>query len=267
MRFAFFPGCRVSFDYPEIEVAVRRSLELLGAELEDISGFSCCPSYDTVLSFDRITSITLTARNLAIAEESGLDILTPCCECYSVFHYAMHKLRDNDLLSRVNGTLVRFGKVYRRRARVYHVLDAYNSLLMKKRSGRVERLEKVAAIHTGCHLTWPKKYMKISYSDVLVEVLRRIGVEVVDYSRSDYFCGKGSLRVMDPATSLEFVEKIVRSVAEETDAEMIVTPCPGCRERLESGQKRLYEEDRIERVYPVYHVSQVVLMSLEGGGK
>ncbi|WP_456478090.1 heterodisulfide reductase-related iron-sulfur binding cluster [Geoglobus ahangari] len=262
MRFAFFPGCRVAFEYPEVEVAVRGSLESLGVELVDFSSFSCCPAYDTVMSFDLLTSLTITARNLAIAEEKGLDLLTPCCECYSVFRYAMWKLEDDELLGEVNRTLVRFGKVYRRRAKVFHVLDVYDRVL--KRS-RLRKLGSKAAIHTGCHLTWPGRFVSEGYQEMLEGILKRVGVEVQEYSRMDYFCGKGSLRLLDPKTSLEFVEVIVRSVAAETEAEFIVTPCPECRERLESGQKRLFEEDRIEKIIPVYHISQVVMMSLEGG--
>lgn len=264
MRFAFFPGCRVSFSYPEIELAVRKSLEALGVELQYFEGFSCCPAYDTLLSFDKVTSLTLTARNLAIAEEYGLDMLTPCCECYSVFQYTIYKLKDDELLSRINSTLVKYGKVYRRKARVYHVLDAYSNLIVKKRPKKLRKINLTAAIHTGCHLTWPKKYMLADYGNTLRNVLERLGLSVAEYSRADHFCGKGSLRMLDPATSLEFVEKIVKSISEETDAEIIVTPCPECRERLESGQKRLYEEDRISKVYPVYHVSQLVSKALEG---
>ncbi|NOY11804.1 MAG: hypothetical protein GXO67_06970, partial [Archaeoglobi archaeon] len=109
------------------------------------------------------------------------------------------------------------------------------------------------------------RFVSEGYQEMLEGILKRVGVEVQEYSRMDYFCGKGSLRLLDPKTSLEFVEVIVRSVAAETEAEFIVTPCPECRERLESGQKRLFEEDRIEKIIPVYHISQVVMMSLEGG--
>ena len=264
MRFAFFPGCRVAFKYPEIEVSVKRSMEVLGVELEYITGFSCCPAYDTLLSFDRTAALTLTARNLSIAEEMGLDILTPCCECYSVFQYAIHNLRDNDLLTRVNGTLVKYGRMYRRKAKVYHVLDVYSDVMARKRPKKLKKLDTVAAVHTGCHLTWPKKYMRTDYSETLTGILERLGVRVENYSRMDYFCGKGSIRMLDPATSLEFVERIIKSISEETGAEIVVTPCPECKERLESGQKKLYDEDRISRIYPVYHISQIVSMALEG---
>ncbi|MFW9803432.1 MAG: heterodisulfide reductase-related iron-sulfur binding cluster, partial [Candidatus Thorarchaeota archaeon] len=54
--------------FPNLEKSIRVVLPLLGVELEDLEGASCCPAPGVVRSFDEPTWLALAARNLALAE-------------------------------------------------------------------------------------------------------------------------------------------------------------------------------------------------------
>ncbi|MBD3235911.1 MAG: hypothetical protein GF330_04345, partial [Candidatus Eisenbacteria bacterium] len=80
-RAAFFPGCLIPIKYPQLELAVRRTLPRVGVEIVDLEGFACCPDPIFFKASDRMSWMTLAARNLCVAEEAGLDIFTICSGC------------------------------------------------------------------------------------------------------------------------------------------------------------------------------------------
>ena len=77
--------------YTHLDVYKRQGLELV-----DIPEFSCC-GYP-VKSVHHETAYLLAARNLALAEERGLDILTLCSACTSVLTEVSRELAANEAL-------------------------------------------------------------------------------------------------------------------------------------------------------------------------
>jgi len=43
MKVIPFWGCMMPLKYPQMELAIRKTLPNLGIELVDIDGFTCCP--------------------------------------------------------------------------------------------------------------------------------------------------------------------------------------------------------------------------------
>jgi heterodisulfide reductase subunit B len=110
MRYAFFAGCTTLARLWGYEVATRKTAEKLGVELADMPGSSCCGS--TYLeTLDHITALTVAARNICIAEEMGLDIVTVCNGCTEVLTKANKELKeDPGLRDEVNDVLAEVGK-------------------------------------------------------------------------------------------------------------------------------------------------------------
>ncbi|UCE80507.1 MAG: CoB--CoM heterodisulfide reductase subunit B, partial [Methanobacteriota archaeon] len=77
-KYGFFLGCIMPFRYPGIESSTRAVAESLGVELVDMKGASCCPAPGVMRSFDQTYWMAVAARNLAIAEEMEVDIVTIC---------------------------------------------------------------------------------------------------------------------------------------------------------------------------------------------
>ena len=78
-KYAVFIGCTVPIKGLNYELSARKVSEKLGIELVDISEFACCGF--PLESVHHHTSISVAARNLALAEAQGLDIMTLCSAC------------------------------------------------------------------------------------------------------------------------------------------------------------------------------------------
>ena len=82
MRVSYYPGCSLEAtarDYREsLEYVCRR----LGIELAEIDDWSCCGA-TAAHSTDEFLSLALPARNLALAEQAGLDVVVPCPMCFN----------------------------------------------------------------------------------------------------------------------------------------------------------------------------------------
>ena len=77
-RQAFFLGCVIPLRFPGIEVAARRVFSQLGIERIDLEGYSCCPEPVILGLTDRDMALAVSARNLALAEKAGADLIVLC---------------------------------------------------------------------------------------------------------------------------------------------------------------------------------------------
>ncbi|MFH7860276.1 MAG: heterodisulfide reductase-related iron-sulfur binding cluster, partial [Candidatus Aenigmatarchaeota archaeon] len=76
--YAIFWGCTIPIMQPYVEKATRLVFEKLNVKLVEMIGATCCPEPEisrlSDLKYWRIIAI----RNLTIAEEMGLNVLTLC---------------------------------------------------------------------------------------------------------------------------------------------------------------------------------------------
>ena len=83
-------------------------------------GSSCCGT--TYLeTLDHKTALAVAARNICIAEEMGLDIVTVCNGCTEVLTKANKELKENqELRDEVNEVLFDIGKQFKGTVEVKH---------------------------------------------------------------------------------------------------------------------------------------------------
>ncbi|MFQ5836322.1 MAG: heterodisulfide reductase-related iron-sulfur binding cluster, partial [Candidatus Bathyarchaeia archaeon] len=124
MKFAYFPGCAVNSsarEYGESWKAVSKVLEIENVEIPD---WNCCGSTDAVYSYKPLLSITLPARNLALAESMNMDILVLCNACFFALRRANNLLHeDSELKNKVDKILGDAGLKYDGTVKVKHFVD------------------------------------------------------------------------------------------------------------------------------------------------
>src|SRR5215469_612955 len=122
MKLAYYPGCVAQESGKELDMATRWVCQKLGIELVSFPNFSCCGS-GFIDEANPTLNVALNARNLAIAEGAGLDLLTICSTCQGMLSLANHRLHDPVVRQRVDGALGQIGMQYKGTVHVKHLLE------------------------------------------------------------------------------------------------------------------------------------------------
>jgi heterodisulfide reductase subunit B len=243
------------------EMSMRAVFKRLDIKLRQRDDFNCCMPACLVHSVDYKRGLALTSRNLAIAEEEDLPLMSLCSSCFGNLSRAKYLLDHNaDLKKDVNKLLGEVGREYKGKVRIEHVVTTlykdYGPDGVKELS--LEPLRELrAAPFYGCHLFLPQRYSGFDDADFPEKLDRLIdatGAESVDYHEKTSCCiGCGSFfgKVSDEA-GLKLAEIILDDV-KASGADAIVATCPFCIMQLEVGQLKLKESKGKEYGIPVIH--------------
>jgi heterodisulfide reductase subunit B2 len=265
LSYAFFPGCLIPTRYPQMEASIRRTLPNLGIEIVDLPGFSCCPDPIFSKATDKLTWLTMAARNLAVAEEVGLEIFTICSGCTATLSEALHMLREEpDLKDAVNKELAKVGRKFTGEGNIRHIVT-----ILRDEVG----IDKVAAsvtspldgrrvaVHYGCHLLKPSKIMCVDEPDdptVLDDLMTAIGVTPVRHRERVLCCGKAC------RDSDEIPDQMVGDILDsalEVEAEILGVICPSCFDVFDVGQLKLSKKMKREKKLPAAYFFQLLALA------
>lgn len=255
-RFAVFWGCAIPYRVPWIEMAARNVLPKLGVEIVDLP-FSCCPDPIASKAIDHLTWLSLAARNLALAEEQELDILTLCSGCFETFKITEHELKDKPKRDEVNTVLKKVKRVYQGTTKIFHLMEwLYNEIGVDGLKNRIKRpMAMKVATHTGCHFTRPSDIMQTDnpiYPEQLDELVEAIGYESVDYPDKNLCCGVG-VGLVDRQIPKDLVQRKYDGV-NKVHADALVAHCPSC---IIS-----YDKNNVDGRLPVFHFLEVLGLAL-----
>ncbi len=261
MRYVLFLGCLIPYRLPSLEMTARRVLKRLNVELEDLSDFSCCPNTIAVESINEDYWYFLAARNLALAEKCGLDILCLCSGCSESLKRANFELKKNYALrERVNSKLLEIGLKYDGSIEVKHFVEVLIEIgldtIREKIVCPLHGLK--VACHYGCHLLRPSEViffdnpLKPVSLDKLVQVL---GAETVDYENKMLCCGSGLSLVKSGEAQLLSKRKLDEV---KNKADCLVVVCPSCFQQYDSVQKLMKEKPDV----PVFYYLELLGLAL-----
>jgi len=261
---AFFLGCMIPLRLTSIEIAARRVFSRLNVEFEDLAGYSCCPEPVMLGLIDKELWVTAAARNLALAEKAGADLVVLCSGCYETLIEADNILKHDDETSqRVNELLANIGSKYEGKIKIKHFIEFLHEDIGLDRIKREVNtpVEVDLAIHYGCHLfreaeggdPWRKPRMM----KALVEATR---AKLSDYGIEKLCCGF-PISQFDREFSLQ--QRLLPKFRgiENTVAEAIVFACPACISQFESGQDMLIGSGVELTEYPCIHIMELLALS------
>jgi heterodisulfide reductase subunit B len=256
-KYAFFLGCIAPLRYPGIEKSTREVFKALGVELVDLKDASCCPAPGVIKSFSKATWLAAAARNLALAEKAGLDILTICNGCYGSLFDAAHELHeDKKMLADVNKILAEIGLKYSGGTKVKHFAEVlFKEVGTENIKAAVKKPAefKVAAFY-GCHFLKPSNIKGLDDPEnpkILDELITAVGAQSMPRLQKTMCCGAGGgLRSQFGENAMKLTKANLENM-QEGGAEMIVDVCPFCHLQFDAGQKELGFS------LPVLHLSQL----------
>ena len=269
LEYSLYPGCVATTREIGYELAVRNVFNKLDIKLNKVEDFSCCQPACLVHSIDYVKGLALTTRNLAVAEEYDLPMMTLCSSCYGNLSRAKYLLDTNPKLKdSVNELLGKAGREYKGIVQIEHVVTGlYNDYKIMNLEDKVLKPLKnlkVAPFY-GCHIFMPAKYGHFDDPEnprKLDELITITGADSLEYPEKTSCCiGCGSFfgKVSEQA-SVKLAENIVKSAAEKK-ADTIVTTCPFCIMQLEIGQIKLRELGMNFNI-PILHYVDILGLSL-----
>lgn len=264
MKYSYYPGCSLHSAHKGYDLSCRSVMEKLGCELTELEDWNCCGA-TIYMSIKKITSLAIAARNLAIAEKDGLDIVTPCSSCYTILNKAHKHLKNSqELLEKVNTCLAEAGLEYNCTARVRHPLDVLiNDVGLEIININIEKplTGLKIANYYGCQIVRPDKGFDDRENPTSMENLfESIGAENVYYPCKLRCCGGMLMTTYEKAAIKLSTDLLERAV--ENGAECIATTCPLCQMNLEAYQNKINKTYNVNYKMPILFFTQILGVAL-----
>lgn len=271
LKYAYFPGCVAQGACRELHQSTQVLTQVLGIELVELKKASCCGS-GTFKEDSQLLEDTVNARNIALAEELKLPLLTHCSTCQGVLGHVDERLKhakDHNpaYLDEVNTFLKQEGcSPYRGSSEVKHLLwalvgDYGLEALQEKVTRRLSGLK--CASFYGCYLLRAQEHIPFDdphSPESMENVFRAVGATPVYYQGRTRCCGW-------PLSSYAVQESFQMAGNQLQDAiaagaDCLVTPCPLCHLNLDSRQPEVERVIGRSLGLPVLHLPQLVALAL-----
>jgi heterodisulfide reductase subunit B len=264
-KYLIFLGCAIPYRVSSYEISSRKVLDKLDVELVEMPEFNCCGLPLDPVSHE--TMLILAARNLALAEQTGLNILTLCPGCAGTLKKVNKILKeDKALREQINGHLKESGLEFKGTVKTKHILQVLTEDvgLEKIREAVVNPLTMLKVTeHVGCHLLRPKEV--IGFDDpedpqTLKTLIEATGATCLDYIDETECCGAPSVGVSDKV-ALQLARHKLNNV-KRVEAQALITICPFCHIMFDTNELRI--ERMFNETYgiPVLHYPQLLGLAM-----
>jgi heterodisulfide reductase subunit B len=264
-KYLMFLGCAIPYRVAAYEISARRILKKLGVDIVEMPEANCCGLPLDPVSHD--TMLILAARNLAIAEQKGMDIITLCPGCAGTLKKVNKTLKeDKALREEVNKHLKNAGLEFKGTVNAKHIMQVLieDVGLEKIKDSIVKPLTMVkVAEHNGCHILRPKAF--IGFDDpedpkTLKTLIEATGATCLDYMDETECCGAPSVGVNDKI-ALQLARDKLNHI-KMVDAQALITICPFCHIMYDTNELRI--EKMFNETYgiPVLHYPQLLGLAM-----
>lgn len=269
MEYTYYPGCSLEASAKNYDESVRFVFKSLGQELKDLEDWNCCGA-TYYMSTKETISLVISARNLALAEKHGRDIVAPCSSCYTILYKTNHILKNNPIMkAKVDQALKKDKLRYNLTVKVRHPLEVLvNDIGIEAIASKARcRLDGVKIAHYyGCQIVRPDRGLDNKENPKMMDNLfAALGAQNVYFPMKVRCCG-GMLMTTYSDVALE-LNKNILECAHENGADLVLTTCPLCQINLEGYQGKIKKKFKTDFNLPVMFFTQALGLALGGTPK
>ena len=265
-QYAYYPGCSLESLAKEYDSSAREVANYLGLELNELQDWNCCGA-TAYFPVDELLAYSLVARNLAIAEKTGLtDFVSPCSACFKNAYFTNAYLKeDPDLADHINFALEEDDLHVNGILNVRHLIEVFieDVGLDEIKSKTTNPLTGLRiAPYYGCQMLRPRRSQEeeVENPRFFEDLLLAIGAEPVDYATKTRCCG-GSLIITNRKAALDMVHILLQEAVKQ-EAKVIATTCPMCNVNLAVYQSQVNQAFGTHFSIPVMYFTQLMDLAL-----
>ena len=240
LRVGFFTGCAIDFIYPQIGIKIIDFLTRHGVEVIVPAKQNCCGAA-IYFSGDFETGRFLAGENIEAFKDVDY-VVTGCASCSST-------LKDYEVYLPDNEEQKKSYEVFAKK--IKDLTEFLTDVLQVKPEDLKLRKEfegKTATWHDPCHLV---RYQNIRNQPRQILTALK-GLKYVEMSNADACCGMGgSFSIYHYDLTKKIADKKMAGI-KETNADIVVTACPGCMINL------IDNAVRCEMPQKVYHIMELM---------
>jgi len=257
VKVSYYPGCSLHGTALEYEESTRAVCKMLDIELQELSDWNCCGA-SSAHSTNEALAIALPARNLAMAEEVGLDLVIPCAACFQRFKVAEKHIKE--------GAEPAIDTPYQGKVSIKHLLDflceeKILKLIKQKVKTPLEGLKTVC--YYGCLTVRPPRVtdaVNCEDPQAMDELMALLGAKNHPWSYKTDCCG-GGLMLSRTDIVVRLSGKLLQ-MAKEAGADCIVTACPLCQANLDTRQTEVSKTLGKNTHIPIFYFTELLGLAL-----
>jgi succinate dehydrogenase / fumarate reductase, cytochrome b subunit len=271
LKYAYFPGCVAQGACRELYMSTQAMTQALGIELVELKKAACCGS-GTFKEDSQLLEDTVNARNIALAEQLNLPLLTHCSTCQGVIGHVDERLKEaqqtnTEYFNQINTLLSeQHCSPYQGSTEVKHLLwalvgdyglEALTLQVKHKLSGL-----RCAAFY-GCYLLRAQKSLPFDdpvHPSSMENVFLALDATPIYYQGRTQCCGWPLASYATEQSFMMAGSRIQEAIV--AGADCLITPCPLCHLNLDSRQPEVEKVMGAKLGLPVLHLPQLVGLAL-----
>ena len=241
-RVALFPGCMLSYVYPQAGTAIVDILAKNNVEAVVLDGLGCC-GVPALSNGDFATSGMLATNNVQSLSSQPFDaVITGCASCGAALkHDYAHILEDGPAKESWKALSTK-------------VFDIAEYLVATGYSTDFKRLNMKVTYHDPCHLSRGMGITKEPRS-----ILGSLpGVDFVEMQNANTCCGCGGTFSLTQYEMSRRINDVKLDNIERSGAEILVTGCSACKMHINDGLSRRNGDVK------VMHTAELMAMAYKG---
>jgi len=265
LKYAFFLGCTIPYRVSSYEISARKVFNKLDVDLVEMPDANCCGL--PVDPANHEMTLALSARNLCLAEQQNLNIVTLCTGCATTLRKTNKLLKtDKETRERVNDILKQIGLEFKGTIEAKHMIQVLKEDVGydKVKNAVQKPLSSLrVAEHIGCHLLRPVKYMGWDDPEdpqTVHDLIELTGAKCLDYLDESECCGYTVIAI-DDNVALQLTREKLNHI-KIVGAQALITVCPSCHLMFDVNQSRIERTFNENYNLPVLHYTQLLGLAM-----